>query len=412
MNIVDIKASELLDSRGIPTIETIVTLEDGSIGSVIIPSGLSTGKKEAVELRDGGKRYMGMGVLKAINNVNGPIRSTLIGTNAGKQNIIDEKLILLDGTENKSKLGANAILSVSIATIKAFAKSKKQPLYQYLNAKKFLHHHPTPMINVINGGLHADNSIAIQESMIVPIGASNIKDALRMSVETIYSLKKNLKSMNYNINVGDEGGFAPNFNSSEDTLSFIVQAIKDAGYMPGKDIMIALDVAASSIYNAKKYNLDDKSLSSDELISYYSYICDKYPILSIEDGMAEDDYKGWENLIGKLGNRIKIIGDDLFATNPYTIKQKINLANGIIIKYNQIGTITEVFSAINIAKKAGYKIVISHRSGETEDTTIAHIAFGVGADYIKTGSVCRSERVAKYNELMRIAEDIKQHAKL
>ena len=403
-------AREILDSRGNPTLEVDVLLDDGTKGRAAVPSGASTGIHEAIELRDGGKaRYMGKGVNKAIDNVNDIIAEALIGLDPVRQVEIDEMLIRLDGTENKGKLGANAILGVSMAVAKAAAESLDMSLYQYLggiNAKEM----PVPMMNILNGGAHADNNVDIQEFMAMPVGATSFSEALRMNVEIYHSLKAVLHAKGLSTAVGDEGGFAPNLKSNEEAIQVIVEAIKNAGYKPGEQVMIALDTAASEIFKAGKYHLVGEGVTKTaaQMVAWYEELCKKYPIISIEDGLAEDDWKGWKLLTEKLGDKIQLVGDDLFVTNVERLEKGIkgSVANSILIKVNQIGTLTEAFAAIEMAKRAGYTCVISHRSGETEDTTLADIAVAVNAGQIKTGAPARSERVAKYNQLLRIEEDL------
>jgi len=408
--IMDVYGREILDSRGNPTVEVDVVLTDGTIGRAAVPSGASTGAFEAVELRDGDKtRYMGKGVLKAVENVNHIISPEIEGLNPFDQPGLDRLLIDLDGTDNKGKLGANAILGVSLATAKAAAESLGLPLYQYLggvNAKEI----PVPMMNILNGGSHADNNVDIQEFMIMPVGASSFAEGLRMGTEVYHSLKAVLKEKNLATAVGDEGGFAPNLASNEDALLCIVDAIQKAGYVPGEDVALALDVAASEIYENGTYNLASEGLkkTSDEMIDYYEGLIDRYPIVSIEDGLDEEDWEGWRKLTERLGDRVQLVGDDLFVTNPERLARGIEekCANSILIKLNQIGTLTETLDAIEMAKRAGYTAVISHRSGETEDVTLAHVAVAVNAGMIKTGAPARTERVAKYNELLRIEEEL------
>ncbi|MDO4546311.1 MAG: phosphopyruvate hydratase [Bacillota bacterium] len=406
----DVIAREVLDSRGNPTVEVEVLLEDGSIGRAIVPSGASTGVHEAVELRDGDKaRYLGKGTLKAVENVNDIIADKILGWDAFDQVGLDKMLIELDGTPNKGKLGANAILGVSMATARAAAESLGLPLFQYLggvNGKVL----PTPMMNILNGGSHADNTVDIQEFMIMPVGAESFREALRMGAEVFHNLKSVLKGKGMNTAVGDEGGFAPNLSTNEEAIAVIIEAIEKAGYKPGDDVKIALDVAASEFYNAEKdiYELTGEGVNrtAEEMVAYYEMLCDKYPVVSIEDGLAEDDWKGWKHLTEKLGDRIQLVGDDLFVTNTQRLAEGIEkgIANSILIKVNQIGTLTETFDAIEMAKKAGYTAVVSHRSGETEDTTIADIVVGLNAGQIKTGSLSRTDRIAKYNQLLRIEE--------
>ena len=408
MIIEDVFAREILDSRGNPTIEVDVVLEDGSLGRAAVPSGASTGTHEAVELRDGEQaRYMGKGVRQAVDNVNCEIWPELVGMNALDQVAIDQAMIELDGTPNKGRLGANAILGVSMAVAKAAAVSLGMPLYQYLggfNAKRL----PVPMMNILNGGKHADNNVDIQEFMIMPVGASSFGEALRMSVEVYHSLKSVLKSKKLNTAIGDEGGFAPDLQSNEEAIQVIVAAIEKAGYTPGEQICIALDTAASEIYQDGKYHLAGEGVvkSSAEMVDFYAQLVDKYPIVSIEDGLAEDDWDGWKLLTEKLGDKVQLVGDDLFVTNTERLSRGIatGTANSVLIKVNQIGTLTETFDTIEMAKRAGYTAVVSHRSGETEDATIADIAVATNAGQIKTGAPARTDRVAKYNQLLRIEE--------
>lgn len=407
----DVYAREVLDSRGNPTVEVEVWLDDNTMGRAIVPSGASTGVHEAVELRDGNKkRYLGKGVQKAVKNVNEIIAPAVIGMDAMDQPALDAALIALDGTKNKGKLGANAILGVSMATAHAAAECLGLPLFQYLggvNAKVL----PTPMMNIMNGGEHANNSLDIQEFMIMPAGAPSFKEALRMSTETFHALKSLINKKGMSTAVGDEGGFAPNLKTNEEALKLVVQAIKDAGYKPGKDIFIAMDVAASEMYDVKtkKYSFKGEGVvrNANEMVKYYEDLVSKYPIVSIEDGMAEDDWDGWKKLTEALGDKIQLVGDDLFVTNTERLEKGIKkgVANSILIKVNQIGTLTETFDAVEMAKKAGYTAVVSHRSGETEDTTIADIVVALNAGQIKTGSLSRTDRIAKYNQLLRI-EDI------
>ena len=408
--IIDVIGREVLDSRGNPTVEVEVQLDNGVIGRAIVPSGASTGVHEAVELRDADKsRYSGKGTLNAVKNVNGVIADALIGWNSLDQVEIDKMLIKLDGTENKGKLGANAILGASMAVAIASAKALRMPLYKYLggtNAKIL----PTPMMNILNGGSHADNTVDIQEFMIMPVGADNFREGLRMGAEIFHELKAVLKEMGMNTAVGDEGGFAPNLATNEDAIRAILEAVERAGYEAGKDIKIALDVAASEFYDSEKdnYNLTGEGVvrTADEMVDYYEMLCEKYPVISMEDGLAEDDWKGWKILTERLGNKIQLVGDDLFVTNTKRLSEGIEkgIANSILIKVNQIGTLTETFDAIEMAKKAGYTAVVSHRSGESEDTTIADIVVGLNAGQIKTGSLSRTDRIAKYNQLLRIEE--------
>ena len=403
-------AREILDSRGNPTVEVEVWLDDGSMGRAAVPSGASTGAYEAVELRDGDKaRYMGKGVSKAVDNVNDIIAEAVIGLDPIRQVEIDNMLIRLDGTPNKGNLGANAILGVSMAVAKAAAASVDVPLYMYLggvNAKEL----PVPMMNILNGGAHADNNVDIQEFMAMPVGAPSFSEALRMNTEIYHNLKAVLKERGLSTAIGDEGGFAPNLSSNEEAIEVIVAAIKKAGYKPGEDVAIALDIAASEIYKNGKYNLAGEGVvkTSAQMVEYYAALCEKYPIVSIEDGLDEDDWKGWALLTKKLGDKVQLVGDDLFVTNSERLSRGINegVANSILIKVNQIGTLTETFTTIEMAKRAGYTCVISHRSGETEDTTLADIAVAVNAGQIKTGAPARTDRVAKYNQLLRIEEDL------
>lgn len=408
--IVDIHAREILDSRGNPTVEVDVLLESGAFGRAAVPSGASTGVHEAVELRDGDKsRYEGKGVLKAVENVNTIIADAIIGMEAENQKEIDEAMIALDGTENKGKLGANAILGVSLAVAKAAAEEAGLPLYRYIGGA-FAHVLPVPMMNILNGGKHADNPIDIQEFMIAPIGAKSIAEAVRMGSEIFHALKKELKSAGYNTNVGDEGGFAPELKTAEEALSYIVKAIEKAGYKPGEDVRIAIDAASSEFYENGKYEMkgEGKSFTSAEIVDYYANLCEKFPIFSIEDGVAEDDWEGWKILTDKLGDKIQLVGDDLFVTNPARLAMGIEkgVANSILVKVNQIGTLTESLAAIEMAHKHGYTAVVSHRSGETEDSTIADIVVATNAGQIKTGSLSRSDRIAKYNQLIRIEEEL------
>jgi enolase len=411
--IVDIYAREILDSRGNPTLECEVFLESGAFGRAAVPSGASTGEREALELRDGDKsRYLGKGVLKAVDNINNRIADELIGMEASDQVGIDQRMLELDGTEFKSTLGANAILGVSLAVAKAAAEEAGQPLYKYIggaNAREL----PLPMMNIINGGAHADNNVDIQEFMIMPAGARCFAEALRMGAEIFHALKNVLKAKGYNTAVGDEGGFAPNLKSNEEALEVIMEAIVKAGYKPGDDVLLALDVASSELFDKEKgtYTLENetqKIKTREEMVQFYENLVNKYPIISIEDGMAENDWDGWNLLTDRLGKRIQIVGDDLFVTNPAILKEGIQkgIANSILIKLNQIGTLTETLEAIEMAKRAGYTTVISHRSGETEDTTLADLAVAVNAGQIKTGSLCRTDRVAKYNQLLRIEDEL------
>jgi len=400
-------AREILDSRGNPTVEVDIILDSGILARAAVPSGASTGENEALELRDGDKtRYLGKGVLKAVNNVNTLIASRIKGLKADFKKI-DEVLIDLDATENKSKLGANAILGVSLAVAKADALSKREPLYKYLggNTAKIL---PVPLMNILNGGLHADNNLDIQEFMIVPIGAPSFREALRYASEVFHNLKSILKSKRLSTSVGDEGGFAPRLNSNEEALSLILEAIEKAGYKPGEDIYLALDCAASSFYKDGAYGFENSKKASSDLIGIYENWISKYPLLSIEDGLSEHDWTGWKEMSQKLGDKLQLVGDDIFVTNPNIFKKGIadNLGNAILVKLNQIGSLSETLEVINMATKNKYKAIISHRSGETEDTTIAHLAVACGCGQIKTGSVSRTDRICKYNELLRIEEEL------
>ncbi|PXW87279.1 enolase [Nitrosomonas sp. Nm84] len=408
--IVDVIAREILDSRGNPTIEADVLLESGVLGRASVPSGASVGTREAVELRDGdAQRYSGKGVLKAVENVNTEISETLMGLDAVDQSFIDQELINLDGTENKSRLGANAILAVSLAVAKAAAEESGLPLYRYLGGAGLMSM-PVPLMNLINGGAHANNNINMQEFMIVPLGIANFHDAIRCGAEVFSALRKLINDKNMPTTVGDEGGFAPNLANNEAALQLIVQAIDQAGYQAGKEVAIGIDCASSEFFQDGKYHLasDGMHLTSAQFVDYLASWVDKYPIISIEDGMSEHDWNGWELLTHKLGKSIQLVGDDVFVTNAKILQEGINrgIANSILIKVNQIGTLTETFSAIEMAKCAGYTAVISHRSGETEDTTIADIAVATNALQIKTGSLSRSDRLAKYNQLLRIEEDL------
>ncbi|MEJ2048251.1 MAG: phosphopyruvate hydratase [Calditrichota bacterium] len=414
--IIDVLAREILDSRGNPTVEVEVLLESGYVGTAAIPSGASTGEHEAVELRDGDKnRYGGKGVLNAVQNVNDIIAEEVIGFDATDQIMIDKLMIDLDGTENKGKLGANAILGVSLAVAKAAANAMGLPLYQYLggvNAKVL----PVPMMNILNGGKHADNNVDLQEFMIVPVNAPNFRESLRMGVQTFHSLKKVLAGKGYNTAVGDEGGFAPDLKSNEEAVEVILEAIEKAGFKAGKDIYLALDPASSEFFDAQRkvYMLksEKKELSPEKMVDYYANWVKKYPIISIEDGMAEDDWDGWKIMTDKLGNKIQLVGDDIFVTNTKRLKMGIDkgITNSILIKLNQIGTVTETLDCIEMAHRAGFTTVISHRSGETEDSTIADVAVAVNAGQIKTGSASRSDRIAKYNQLLRIEEMLGEEA--
>ncbi|MSB16699.1 phosphopyruvate hydratase [Finegoldia magna] len=413
-SIIDVYAREVLDSRGNPTVEVEVYTEAGAMGSAIVPSGASTGVHEAVELRDNDeKRFLGKGVETAVDNVNLEIADELVGWDVFDQVGIDNYLIELDGTENKSRLGANAILGVSLAVAKAAADENGQRLFEYIggvNGKTL----PVPMMNILNGGQHADNNVDIQEFMIMPVGGENFKESLRIGTEVFHNLKNVLKSRKLNTAVGDEGGFAPNLESNEEALQTIVEAIKKAGYEPGKDVMIAIDAAASEFYENGKYNMagDNAVRTSDEMIEYYKNLVEKYPIISIEDGLAEDDWDGWKKLTQELGSKIQLVGDDLFVTNVKRLQKGIEMGvcNSILIKLNQIGTLTETLDAIELAKRHGYTAVISHRSGETEDTTIADVAVATNAGQIKTGSTSRTDRICKYNQLLRIEDMLESTA--
>ncbi|WP_417318276.1 phosphopyruvate hydratase [Emcibacter sp.] len=412
--IIDITGREILDSRGNPTVEVDVTLETGAFGRAAVPSGASTGAHEAVELRDGGSRYLGKGVLKAVEAVNGEIYDALTGTDAEEQVLLDKVLCELDGTPNKARLGANAILGVSMAAAKAAADEAALPLYNYLGgpSARIL---PVPMMNIINGGEHADNPIDIQEFMIMPVAAENIKDAVRIGAEIFHTLKKKLSDAGHNTSVGDEGGFAPNLNGTEDALSFIMQAVEAAGYKPEEDIMLALDAASTEFYKDGKYVLsgEGKSLDSQGMAEYLADLTKRFPILSIEDGMAEDDWDGWKILTDLVGDKVQLVGDDLFVTNPVRLADGIKkgVANSILVKVNQIGSLTETFEAVEMAHRASYTSVMSHRSGETEDATIADLAVATNCGQIKTGSLARSDRLAKYNQLIRIEEALGDAAK-
>ncbi|MAN57060.1 MAG: phosphopyruvate hydratase [Paracoccus sp. (in: a-proteobacteria)] len=406
--IIDIFAREILDSRGNPTVEVDVTLEDGTMGRAAVPSGASTGAHEAVEKRDGDKaRYMGKGVLEAVAAVNGEIAENLIGEDASEQRAIDAMMCDLDGTPNKGRLGANAILGVSLAVAKVAAEDSMQPLYRYVGgtSARIL---PVPMMNIINGGEHADNPIDIQEFMIMPVSASSIRDAVRMGSEIFHTLKKELSAAGLSTGIGDEGGFAPNLSSTRDALDFILKAVEKAGYKPGDDIMLALDCASTEYFKGGKYEMkgEGKSLSPQENVDYLAALCDAYPILSIEDGCSEDDWDGWKLLTDRLGERVQLVGDDLFVTNPERLAEGIEkgCANSLLVKVNQIGTLSETLDAVRMADRAGYTSVMSHRSGETEDATIADLAVATNCGQIKTGSLARSDRLAKYNQLIRIEE--------
>ena len=408
--ILDIHARQILDSRGNPTVEVDVTLESGAVGRAAVPSGASTGVHEAVELRDGDDNfYNGKSVHKAVEAVNTTIYEALVGMDSDEQLYIDQIMLELDGTDNKSKLGANAILGVSMAVAKATAIELDTPLYRYVGGS-YAHELPTPMMNIINGGEHADNPIDIQEFMIMPIGAPDFSEALRTGAEVFHALKKQLSDAGHNTNVGDEGGFAPALNSSEEALDFIMKSIEAAGYTAGKDVVIALDCASSEFYEDGKYHLkgEGKVLSSDEMVEYYKDLCARYPIVSIEDGMDEDDWSGWAALTAALGETVQLVGDDLYVTNAKRLKRGIEekAGNAVLVKVNQIGTLSETLETIEMAKKAGFGIVLSHRSGETEDATIADLAVATNAGQIKTGSLSRSDRTAKYNQLLRIEEEL------
>ncbi|TSA87712.1 phosphopyruvate hydratase [Deinococcus detaillensis] len=409
MNIETIKAREVLDSRGNPTVEAEVYLESGYMGRAIVPSGASTGSHEAIELRDGGKRYMGKGVLKAVANVNDKIAPALEGMDASQQGMIDAAMLELDGTSNKSGLGGNAILAVSLATARAAAAELDIPLYRYLggaNARTL----PLPMMNVINGGAHADNSVDFQEFMVMPVGAPNFREALRYGAEIFHTLKKVLSVRGYNTNVGDEGGFAPDLKSNEEALQVLLEAIEKAGYEPGKDVAIALDPAVAELYKDGKYHLESEGrvLSSEEMVEFWADWASRYPIVSIEDGLGEDDWDGWKLLTDRLGGQIQLVGDDLFVTNPERLQRGIDtgVGNAILVKVNQIGTLTESLEAIELAKRNRYGTIISHRSGESEDAFIADLAVATNAGQIKTGSASRSDRIAKYNQLLRIEDEL------
>lgn len=411
--ITDIVAREILDSRGNPTIEVDVELDSGAVGRAAVPSGASTGEHEAVELRDGDKkRYLGKGVLKAVANINDIIAEALLDMDAMNQIEIDNALIKLDGTPNKGNLGANAILGVSMACAKAVSNALDMPLYKYLGGVNSCEL-PVPMMNILNGGSHADSNVDLQEFMVMPVGAPSFREALRMGAETFHSLKSVLKDKGYSTSVGDEGGFAPSLKSNEEPLELIVLAIEKTGLKPGKDLMIALDPASSEFYDPKKkkyiFSKSDKSeRTSDQMIEFYSKLIKAYPIISIEDGLAEDDWEGWKNFTAAVGSKIQIVGDDLFVTNTERLKRGIkeSTANSILIKVNQIGTLTETIQAVEMAKKAGYTAVVSHRSGETEDTTIADLVVALNTGQIKTGSASRTDRIAKYNQLLRIEEEL------
>jgi enolase len=412
--IVDVVAREILDSRGNPTVEADVLLESGVMGRAAVPSGASTGSREAIELRDGdAARYLGKGVSKAVENVNTEISEAIIGLDAEEQAFVDKALIDLDGTDNKSRLGANAMLAVSMAVAKAAAEEAGLPLYRYFGGSGPMSL-PVPMMNVINGGAHANNNLDIQEFMILPVGADSFREALRCGAEVFQHLKKLVDKKGYPTTVGDEGGFAPNVSGNDEAIELILRAIESAGYTPGQDVVLGLDCASSEFYKDGKYILASESLElgSEAFADYLATLADRYPIISIEDGMAEGDWGGWKTLTDKLGKKVQIVGDDLFVTNPKILREGIQkgIANSILIKINQIGTLTETFAAVEMAKRAGYTNVISHRSGETEDSTIADIAVGLNAGQIKTGSLSRSDRIAKYNQLLRIEEDLGETA--
>ncbi len=413
--IVDIRGREILDSRGTPTVEVDVLLEDGSFGRAAVPSGASTGVHEAVELRDGDKsRFGGKGVTKAVEAVNGEIFDAVVGMDAEDQMAIDQTMIDLDGTENKGRLGANAILGVSLATAKAAAETVGLPLYRYIGGT-FAHVLPTPMMNILNGGKHADNPIDIQEFMIMPVSAPTVADAVRMGAEVFQALKSNLKKAGMNTNVGDEGGFAPAIGSAKEALDYIVKSIETAGYKPGDDVVLALDAASSEFYKDGKYVLEGegKTFTNEQLVQYYVDLKNNFPIMSLEDGMAEDDWEGWKMLTETLGGKMQLVGDDLFVTNSKRLAMGIDkkVANSILVKVNQIGSLTETLDAVEMAHRAGYTAVLSHRSGETEDATIADIAVATNCGQIKTGSLSRSDRMAKYNQLIRIEEELADTAR-
>ena len=411
--IADIVAREILDSRGNPTVEVDVTLENGIMGRAAVPSGASTGAHEAHELRDGGTRYGGKGVRGAVDAVNGEIFEALCGMDAEEQTRIDAIMCRLDGTPNKSRLGANAILGVSLAAAKAAAEASGLPLYRYLGGPR-AQVLSVPMMNIVNGGMHADNPIDFQEFMVMPVGAETFSEALRTGAEIFHSLKKQLKDAGHNTNVGDEGGFAPNLKSADEALSFIMRAIEKAGYRPGEDVMLALDCASTEFYRDGKYNLEGegKVLDAAGMVTLYQDLCARYPIISIEDGMAEDDWSGWAELTKALGSRVQLVGDDLFVTNSKRLKDGIaqGVANAILVKVNQIGSLTETLDAVDTAHRASYRAVMSHRSGETEDSTIADLAVATNCGQIKTGSLSRSDRLAKYNQLLRIEEQLSDQA--
>lgn len=406
MKIKDVIGREILDSRGNPTVEVDVYLEDGSMGRAEVPSGASTGEREALEMRDGGDRFNGKGVLNAVNNVNGDLRDLVLGMDAYDLKSIDYKMIEADGTKTKSNYGANAILGISMATMKAAANSKKMPLYKYIGNGTTL---PVPMMNIINGGAHADNSLDFQEYMIIP-QRDNIHDRVRVGAEVFHSLKKVLNEKGYSTGVGDEGGFAPDLKNNKEGFALITEAVEKAGYIPGRDVCYAIDVAASEFYHDGKYELkgENRSLTTDELIEYYKELIETYPIISIEDAVDENDWEGFTKVTKEIGDKVQLVGDDLFVTNKECLQKGIdmNAGNAILLKVNQIGTITETLETIELAKKNGYKTIISHRSGETEDTTIADLAVGLDLGQIKTGSMSRTDRICKYNQLMRIEEEL------
>lgn len=406
-DIIDVHAREIIDSRGNPTVEVDVVLESGAYGRAAVPSGASTGQREALELRDKDKRYAGKGVQKAVKNVNEKIAPEIIGIEADEQVYIDNLMIDLDGTKNKGKLGANAILGVSLAVAQAAAMECELPLYRYIGGVSACEL-PVPMMNILNGGAHADNNLDIQEFMIMPAGAADLSEALRMGAEIFHSLKGLLHSKGLSTSVGDEGGFAPNLKSNEEALVLIIEAIKKAGYKPGKDVFLALDVAASELYSDGKYRFEGKTVSSGHMTDFYAKLLDKYPVISIEDGLSENDWKGWEAMTKRIGEKVQLVGDDIFVTNKEIFAKGIKkrIGNSILIKLNQIGSLTETLEAIEMAKRAGYTAVVSHRSGETEDTTIADLAVAMNTGQIKTGSMSRTDRVAKYNRLLRIEEEL------
>jgi enolase len=406
-DIVNVQAREIIDSRGNPTVEADVLLETGAYGRAAVPSGASTGQREALELRDKDKRYVGKGVRKAVKNINDKIARHVVGLEATEQVHIDTLMIDLDGTKNKSKLGANAILGVSLAVAKAAAMECELPLYSYIGGVSACEL-PVPMMNILNGGAHADNNLDIQEFMIMPAGAPSFSEALRAGAEIFHSLKSILKSKKLSISVGDEGGFAPDLKSNEEAIVLVMEAIRKAGYKPGKDVYIALDVASSELYKSGKYTFEGKKVSSAFMTDFYAKLIKKYPVISIEDGLSENDWKGWETMTKKIGDKVQLVGDDIFVTNPEIFSKGIEkgIGNSILIKLNQIGSLTETLDAIEMAKRAGYTAVVSHRSGETEDTTIADLAVAMNTGQIKTGSLSRTDRVAKYNRLLRIEEEL------